>query len=151
MDQAVVSDNMQDFMKIVIFRVNDEDYGIDVSIVNSIERMVDVTRVPNVSDYIIGVMNLRGSVVPLVDLRKRFGLDSLDYNDETRTIVVKLAEIEVGIVVDSCSDVTDIKKSEIEPPPTVIGDVESAYIQGVTKLDKRLIILLDMEKTLKDV
>ncbi len=151
MDQVAESDNLLDFLKIVIFRVNDEDYGIDVTTVSSIERMVDVTRVPNVSDYIIGVMNLRGSVVPLVDLRKRFGLDSLDYNDETRTIVIKLAEIEVGIVVDSCSDVTDIKKSDIEPPPTVIGDIESAYIQGVTKLDKRLVILLDMEKTLKDV
>lgn len=151
MSQEVVVDELRDMMKIVIFRVNEEDYGIDVSMVNSIERMTEVTRVPNVNEYIIGVMNLRGSVIPLVDLRKRFGLDACEYHEETRIIVLKIGEIEVGIVVDSCSDVTDIKKSDIEPPPSVIGDVESAYILGVTKLNKRLIILLDMANTLKEI
>lgn len=151
MDDASVAtvEALNDLMKIVIFRINDEDYGIDVSLVNSIERMTEVTRVPNVNEYIIGVMNLRGSVIPTVDLRKRFGIPSEPYNEDTRIIVLTLEEVEVGIVVDSCSDVTDIRKSEIEPPPTVVGGIESSYIQGVTKMDRRLIILLDMEKTLK--
>ncbi len=144
-----IMETRDDLMKIVIFRINEEDYGVDVSLVNSIERMTDVTRVPNVNDYIIGVMNLRGSVIPLIDLRKRFGLPLEAYNEDTRIIVLSVGEIEVGIVVDSCSDVTDIKRSEIEPPPTVVGGIESTYIQGVTKMDRRLIILLDMEKTLK--
>ncbi|WP_134699673.1 chemotaxis protein CheW [Ammoniphilus sp. YIM 78166] len=145
----VLMETRDDLMKIVIFRINDEDYGVDVSLVNSIERMTDVTRVPNVNDYILGVMNLRGSVIPLIDLRKRFGLPIETYNEDTRIIVLSVGEIEVGIVVDSCSDVTDIKRGEIEPPPTVVGGIESTYIQGVTKMDRRLIILLDMEKTLK--
>ncbi|RXT05182.1 chemotaxis protein CheW [Ammoniphilus sp. CFH 90114] len=151
MDQSSLAtvDALNDLLKIVIFRINDEDYGIDVTLVNSIERMTNVTRVPNVNDYIIGVMNLRGSVIPTIDLRKRFGLPSEPYNEDTRIIVLSLEEIEVGIVVDSCSDVTDINRSEIEPPPTVVGGIESTYIQGVTKMDRRLIILLDMEKTLK--
>jgi purine-binding chemotaxis protein CheW len=138
-----------DTMKIVIFRVNSEEYGVDVSLIKSIERMTEVTRVPNVNEYIIGVMNLRGSVIPVVDLRKRFGFQPEEYKEETRIIVVTLEDLEVGLVVDSCSDVTDIYKKNIEPPPTVVGGIESTYIQGVTKIDRRLIILLDMEKTLK--
>ncbi|HJV45453.1 MAG TPA: chemotaxis protein CheW [Bacillota bacterium] len=141
--------SLDDSMKIVIFRVNSEEYGVDVSLIKSIERMTEVTRVPNVSEYIIGVLNLRGSVVPVVDLRKRFGFVSEPYKEDTRIIVITLEDLEVGIIVDSCSDVTDIQKRDIEPPPTVVGGIESTYIQGVTKLDRRLIILLDLDKTLK--
>jgi len=150
-EETVTVDNGQDLLKIVTFRVNDEEYGIDISLVNSIERMTDITRVPNVNEYILGVMNLRGSVIPVVDLRKRFGLNAKEYDNETRIIVLKLKEIEVGIAVDNCSSVTDINKKDIEPPPSVVGDLESTYIQGATKLDKRLIILLDMEKTIRNV
>ena len=151
MEETVTLDNAQDLMKIVTFQVSDEEYGIDISLVNSIERMTDITRVPNVNEYILGVMNLRGSVIPVVDLRKRFNLIAKEYDNETRIIVLKLKEVEVGIAVDSCSSVTDISKKDIEPPPTVMGHIESTYIQGATKLDKRLIILLDMEKTIRNV
>jgi purine-binding chemotaxis protein CheW len=135
-------------LKIVIFRVNTEEYGVDVSQIKSIERMCDITRVPNVEQYIIGVMNLRGSVIPVINLRKRFGFQVEEYKDETRIIVLKVEDVEVGIVVDSCSDVIDINRGDIEPPPSIVGGVESSYIQGVTKNDQRLIILLDLEKTL---
>ena len=138
-------------IKIVIFRVNTEEYGVDVSRIKSIERMSDITRVPNVEEYIIGVMNLRGSVIPVINLRTRFGLTVEEYKDETRIIVLKLEDVEVGVVVDSCSDVIDINGGDIEPPPSIVGGVESSYIQGVTKYDQRLIILLDLEKTLNNM
>lgn len=151
MEETAVVENVQDLMKVVTFKVNDEEYGIDISLVNSIERITDITRVPNVSEYILGVMNLRGSVIPVVDLRKRFGLYAKEYDNESRIIIVQLKEIEIGIAVDSCSSVTDIHKSDIEPPPTVMGEIDSTYIQGATKVGKRLIILLDMEQTIKNV
>ena len=144
-------DSTAENIKIVTFQVDGEEYGVDISIVNSIEKMMAITRVPNVSECIVGVMNLRGNVIPVIDLRKRFNLTTKQYDDETRIIVLTLQENEIGVVVDSCSSVTDINKNNIEPPPSVMGDVDSAYIQGATKLDNRLIILLDMEETIKNV
>jgi len=147
-DTAEVQD-LKEMIKLVIFRVNDEEYGVDVSLIKSIERMMQITRVPNVQEYILGVINLRGSVIPVVDLRVRFAFPATEIKEDTRIIVLSIDELEVGIVVDSCSDVTDIKLENIEPPPSVVGAIESTFIQGVTKIDRRLIILLDMEKTLK--
>jgi len=147
-DIAEVQD-LNETIKLVIFRVNDEEYGVDVSLIKSIERMMQITRVPNVQEYIMGVMNLRGSVIPVVDLRVRFGFPATEIKEETRIIVLSIDELEVGIIVDSCSDVTDIKRENIEPPPSVVGAIESTFIQGVTKIDRRLVILLDMEQTLK--
>jgi len=141
--------DLNETIKLVIFRVNDEEYGVDVSLIKSIERMMQITRVPNVQEYIMGVMNLRGSVIPVVDLRVRFGFPATEIKEETRIIVLSIDELEVGIIVDSCSDVTDIKRENIEPPPSVVGAIESTFIQGVTKIDRRLVILLDMEQTLK--
>lgn len=146
--QTAAAQPLDELMKIVIFTVNNEEYGVDVSRIKSIERMSETTRVPNVTPYIVGVMNLRGSIVPVVDLRKRFGFVSEEYKEETRIIVLSLQDMEVGVVVDSCSDVTDIQRNHIEPPPAVVGGIESSYISGVTKLGRRLIILLDLEKTL---
>lgn len=146
--QAATAQSLDELMKIVIFTVNTEEYGVDVSRIKSIERMAETTRVPNVTSYVIGVMNLRGSIVPVVDLRRRFGFPIEEYKEETRIIVLSLHDMEVGIVVDSCSDVTDIHRKHIEPPPAVVGGIESTYISGVTKLGRRLIILLDLEKTL---
>ncbi|MBP1930056.1 chemotaxis protein CheW [Ammoniphilus resinae] len=141
--------DLNEMIKLVIFRVNDEEYGVDVSLIKSIERMMQITRVPNVQEYILGVMNLRGSVIPVVDLRSRFGFSATEIKEETRIIVLSIDDVDVGIVVDSCSDVTDINRDQIEPPPSVVGAIEATFIQGVTKIDRRLIILLDMEKTLK--
>ncbi|RKD21098.1 hypothetical protein BEP19_15590 [Ammoniphilus oxalaticus] len=151
MEQTQSVELDQELLKIVTFQVNDEEYGTNISLVNSIEKIMEITRVPNVSEYIVGVMNLRGNVIPIVDLRKRFGLPAKEFDDETRIIVLQLKEIEVGIVVDSCSSVVDINKGDIEPPPTVSGDVDTSFILGAVKIDRRLIILLDMEETIKNV
>lgn len=148
MEQVQTLDPTEERLKIVTFHVNDEEYGVDISMVNSIERMTKITRVPNVGEHVLGVMNLRGNVIPVIDLRKRFQLESREFDEETRIIVIGLQDLEVGVVVDSCGSVTDILRKDIEPPPSTISDVDAAYIQGATKLGNRLIVLLDMEETI---
>ncbi|WP_442600330.1 chemotaxis protein CheW [Neobacillus sp. D3-1R] len=135
-------------LKIIIFQLKEKEYAIPVSQVRSIEKLQHITRVPRTTDYIKGVINLRGVVTPIVDLRKRFGLEEQENTDSTRVIIVAFDQIEVGLIVDAANDVIDIKADAIEPPPEVIGVTEAEYINGVVKLDKRLLILLDLAKVL---
>lgn len=135
-------------LKIIIFQLKEKEYAIPVSQVRSIEKIQHITRVPRTLNYIKGVINLRGVVTPIVDLRNRFGLDESDYSDSTRVIIVALPQMEVGLIVDAANDVIDINTDAIEPPPEVVGVTEAEYISGVVKVDKRLKILLDLEKVL---
>lgn len=132
--------------KIIVFQLKDEEFGVPVQQVGSIERMQHITRVPSTPEFVKGVINLRGVVTPIIDLRTRFDLESKDYDESTRIIIVHYNEIEVGLIVDSANDVIDIPRDSIEPPPEVVGTVEAEYIHGVAKLDKRLLILLDLQK-----
>ncbi|MBU5267777.1 chemotaxis protein CheW [Virgibacillus proomii] len=136
--------------KVIVFQLGDEEYAVSVQQVGSIERMIPITRVPQTADFVKGVINLRGVVTPVIDLRLRFGLEKTDYNDSTRIIIVFVDEMEVGLIVDAANDVIDILESEIEPTPEVIGTVEAKYIDGVAKLDNRLLILLNMQKVLTE-
>lgn len=135
-------------IKVIIFRLKKEEYGVDVRQVNSIERMEHITRVPNTPPFVKGVINLRGVVIPIVDLRKRFGIEEKDYNDSTRIIIVNVEDMEVGLIVDAANDVVDLPAGTIEPPPKVVGGVESKYLRGVAKLSNRLLILLNLDKVL---
>ncbi len=135
-------------LKVIVFQLNNEEYGIPVENVGSIERMVKITRVPGTASFVKGVINLRGVITPIIDLRERFGLEEKEYNESTRIIIVTIDEKEVGIVVDSANDVIDINKGIIEPPPEVIGSIDVDYIEGVAKLEKRLLILLNIDKVL---
>lgn len=135
-------------IKIIIFQLKDKEYAIPVNQVRSIEKLQHITRVPRTTDYIKGVINLRGVVTPIIDLRKRFGIDNLENTESTRMIIVALDQMEVGLIVDAANDVIDIKTDAIEPPPEVVGITEAEYINGVVKLEKRLLILLDLEKVL---
>lgn len=135
-------------IKVIVFRLGNEEYGVDVQQVKSIERMEHITRVPNTPPFVKGVINLRGVVVPIIDLRKRFGIDQKDYDDATRIIIVHVDDMEVGLIVDSANDVIDINLDTIEPPPKVVGGVESIYLRGVAKLSNRLLILLNLDKVL---
>ena len=136
--------------KVIVFQLGDEEYAVSVQQVGSIERMIPITRVPQTADFVKGVINLRGVVTPVIDLRLRFGMEKTDYNDSTRIIIVFVDEMEVGLIVDAANDVIDIPESEIEPTPEVIGTVEAKYIDGVAKLDNRLLILLNMQKVLTE-
>lgn len=135
-------------IKVIVFQLQDEEYGIPVQQVQSIERMMHITRVPKVAKFVKGVMNLRGVVTPIIDLRKRFGIEEVEYTESTRIIIVGVNDMEVGLVVDAANDVIDIPEGAIEPPPEVVGTVEVEYLNGVAKLDRRLLILLNLEKVL---
>jgi len=134
---------------IIAFKLGEEEYGVDVSQIQEIVKVRDITRVPKAPYYIKGVMNLRGNVIPVIDLRKRFSLPSKETTDQSRIIVFDIKGVKFGIVVDVVSEVMRLPKENIEPPPPIaMGGIESAYIRGVGKLQDKLIILLDLEKAL---
>lgn len=134
--------------KMIVFQLQDEEYAVPVSQIGSIERHQPITRVPQTLPYVKGVINLRGIVIPIIDLRLRFGMKETDFDEKKRIIIAQMNEIEVGLIVDAANDVIDISKELIEPAPEVIGTVNADYIEGVAKIDSRLLILLDLEKVL---
>lgn len=136
-------------MKVIVFQLKQKEYAIPVSQVRGIEKIQHITRVPNTVEYVKGVINLRGVVTPIIDLRARFDLDEESYSDSTRVIIVTLEDSEVGLIVDAANDVIDIPSSNIEPQPEVVGAEESEFITGVAKIDKRLLILIDLGKVLR--
>ncbi|KAB2335440.1 chemotaxis protein CheW [Bacillus mesophilum] len=135
-------------LKLIVFQLKEKEYAIPVSQVLSIEKVEHITRVPGTANYVKGVINLRGIVTPIINLRSRFDLEEEGYNDHTRVIIVAVNDMEVGLIVDSANDVIDISEDSIEPSPEVVGNVEADYVLGVTKIEKRLLILIDLEKVL---
>jgi len=136
---------MNNELQIVVFKLGREDYGISILQVQEIKRLTDITRVPHAPDYITGVINLRGSVLPVIDLKKRLDLPAGDYMDSTRIVIVKVEDIIVGMIVDAVLEVTTLNTDSIEPPQTVVSGVNAQYLDGVGKLDDRLLILLNLE------
>lgn len=140
--------NLVNEVKVIVFQLKDEEYGVEVDQVRSIERMQHITRVPRTPDFVKGVINLRGVVTPIIELRKRFGIEEIETTDSTRIIIVAVGNMEVGLIVDAANDVVDIPNNVIEPPPEVVGGVEADYLRGVAKMEKRLLILLNLDKAL---
>lgn len=143
MNQEVINDQ-----KVIVFQLADEEYALSVNQVGSIERMLTITRVPQAAEFVKGVINLRGVVTPVIDLRNRFNLPEAEHTDATRIIITHIDDIEVGLIVDAANDVIDIPESSIEAAPSVVGTVDVNYISGVAKVDERLLILLDLQKVL---
>ena len=137
-----------DVLQLVTFHVGDEEFGVDILEVREINRMMDITRVPHAPEFVEGVINLRGQVIPVVDLRTRFRLGAVEHDKHTRIVVVELREMVVGFLVDSVSEVLRVPREHIEPPPPIVGSIGSEYLQGVIKLEDRLLILLDLHKLL---
>ncbi|MBZ5526920.1 MAG: chemotaxis protein CheW [Acidobacteriia bacterium] len=133
---------------VIGFRIGEESYGIPISMVREIVRVPNITAVPNAPETILGVINLRGKIVPVMDLRKRFGLGELHADKKSRILVVDLENRLLGLFVNSASEVLKIPSSEVEPPASMFSDGESGYVTGVGKLKGRLIILLDIAKLL---
>ncbi|MGM7720391.1 chemotaxis protein CheW [uncultured Metabacillus sp.] len=144
-----MSEFISDNIKIIVFQLKDEEYGIPVQQVRSIEKFQQITRVPRTAPYIKGVINLRGVVTPIIDLRNRFGFEELSTDESTRIIIVSKDDKEVGFIVDAANDVIDIDSDLIEPAPEVVGAVHEKYIQGVAKLEKRLIVMIDLDEILE--
>ncbi|MBS4217729.1 purine-binding chemotaxis protein CheW [Bacillus sp. FJAT-49711] len=131
--------------KVIVLKLNDKEYSISVKHVTAIEKMLHITRVPNVPAFIKGVTNLRGVIIPIVDLKNRFGIGNADYTDRTRIIIVSYKNMTVGMIVDEANDVLDIPESLIEPCPDVAGAAPPEFIEGVANLEKRLVLLLNLE------
>lgn len=128
------------------------EYGVPITQVQEIIRLVAPTRLPQVPDFVEGIINLRGSIIPIVDLKKRFGMAAGGKQaDEARVIVVQVEGQTVGIVVDEVAEVLRIATGSIEPPPTIIGGITAEYLTGVGKVDNRLLVLLDMDRILSEV
>jgi purine-binding chemotaxis protein CheW len=134
--------------QLVGFRLGQEEYGIEITTIQEIILMGDVTRVPQVPHFINGLINLRGSVIPIIDLRKRFGLPVTDRTDESRVVVVNLSEKTIGLVVDAVTQVIRVSKDQIEPTPPTVSAAGKEHIAGLAKLDSRMLILLDIERIL---
>lgn len=132
-------------VQMVAFKLGREEYGIDILQVQEIKKMTDITRVPHTPDYIKGVINLRGSVLPVIDLKTRLDLMEQEYTDDTRIIIVKVDEIAVGMIVDAVSEVLAISQDQIEAPQESVGGVSTDYLSGVGKMENRLLILLNLE------
>jgi len=136
--------------QLVVFGIANELYGVDIASVREIITMQRITRVPRTPDFVEGIINLRGKVIPVIDLRQRFHLSIAEENKETRIVVVEIQGITIGMVVDGVSEVLRITSDVIEPPSPVIVGIDAEYIRAVAKVDDRLIILLDMEKVLNN-
>lgn len=140
---------MEEELKVIVFKLGSEEYGIEVDKVQTIERMMPITRVPKTFSFVKGVINLRGVVIPVIDLRGRFSLPETEYTDQTRIVIVGVDEMQVGFIVDSANDVIDIKRDAIDSPPEVVGGVKARYLRGVAKLeDTRLLIMLNLNEVL---
>lgn len=137
--------NLNEILQFVTFRLGKEEYAVDILKVQEINRIVDITPVPNSPQHIEGVINLRGKVIPVINLRKRFGLDSDRLDNHARIIVIDVGII-TGIIVDSVSEVLRISSDAIDPPPLMTGSIDSEYIKGIGKLNDRLLILIDIDK-----
>jgi len=134
--------------KVIAFQLNGKEYAVPVHQVLAIEKLHHITRVPRTPAFVQGVMNLRGVVIPVIDLKKRFQIETETQNDHEKMMIVTVNDLEVGLVVDAATDVLDIASENIEPQPEIVDTVKSEFIDGVAHLDQRLLMLLNLEKIL---
>jgi purine-binding chemotaxis protein CheW len=132
--------------QLVIFKLANEYYGVDIAAVESIIKMQAITSVPRAPKFVEGVTNLRGTVLPVIDLRTRFGLSAEDISNDTRIVVVEVGGSIVGMIVDAVSEVLRVASDAIEPPSPLVVTIDSSFITGIAKVADRLIILLDLSK-----
>ncbi len=135
-----------DLLQLVTFEVGSEEFAIPILSVQEINRMMQITRVPQSPDFVEGVINLRGKIIPVVDLRRRFGLPASESHGDNRIIVVEIHGRVIGFTVDRVNEVLRISPGIVEPPPSMVCGLESEYVQGVGKLEDRLLILLELRR-----
>ena len=139
-----------DLLQLVGFRLGNEEFGIDILKVQEINRIVKITRIPQSPDFVEGVINLRGKVIPIIDLRKRFNMPERAYDKQTRIVVGEIEGKTVGLIVDAVSEVLRLPLNTVEPAPKIVSKDKADYIKGVGKLEDRLLMLLDIDKILID-
>ena len=146
-DKKADSDEM---LQWVTFRLENETYGVNVMQVQEVLRYSDIAPVPGSPSYVLGIINLRGSVVTVIDTRSRFGLMPADITDSTRVVIIESDKQVIGILVDSVAEVVYMKASEIEPTPNVGTDDSAKFIRGVCNRENELLILVDLDKLLSE-
>ncbi|MCL6515617.1 chemotaxis protein CheW [Alicyclobacillus sp.] len=132
----------------ILFTVANEQYGVPVEQVQSVERMMPIAHVPRTLPFIRGVINLRGVVTPVIDLRERFGFPPVDADANTRIVIVQVDRFHVGMIVDMVDDVVSIDEAGVEPPPAMVGGVQAEYLHGVARRGEGVLILLNLERVL---
>ena len=149
MEMVKVKNNeVSDLLQLVSFKMGSEEYAIDILNVKEINRMVNITKVPNSPAFVEGIINLRGQVIPVVNLRTKLGMSKIDHDKDTRIVVVDLVGRTVGFLVDAVSEVLRIPRNITEAPPEITTGKNSEYITAVGKLEDRLLTLIDLSKIL---
>ena len=144
------NNNSSGLIQIVSFKLGNEEFGVDILLVQEINRMTQITKVPNSPDFVEGVINLRGKVIPVIDLRRRLNLERVEHDKGTRIIVVEIKNRTIGFIVDSVNEVLRVPADTFEAPPEMVSGIGSEFIRAVGKLEDRLLILIDLNKILLD-
>jgi purine-binding chemotaxis protein CheW len=147
MQETNVSEH-HETLQLVSFQLDGELYGIEITKVREIILIAEITRIPQTPHYVTGLINLRNSVIPVIDLRSLFGLPEAETTDESRIMVLQSSGKTTGIVVDAVSEVLRVKRDEIAPPPSTVAGLGRDYLTGLVRLDKELLILLDIDTLL---
>lgn len=148
--KIAASDPNDEVLRWVTYRLDEETYGINVMQVQEVLRYTEIAPVPGAPDYVLGIINLRGNVVTVIDTRSRFGLPPTDITDNTRIVIIESDEQVVGILVDSVAEVVYLRSSEIDSTPNVGTEESAKFIQGVSNRNGSLLILVDLNKLLSD-
>lgn len=136
--------------QLVVFNLGDESFGVDIAQVREIIKMVEITQMPDAPEFVEGIINLRGHIMTIMDLRKRLGMKLRETSEQTRIIIVEASDISLGMIVDSVSEVLRISSKDIDPPPSTISSYGSEYFLGVGKLPEGVLSLLDLNKLLSE-
>ncbi len=145
MDEVLKMENRQ----YVVFKLGKEEYGIDIKKVTTIEKMMQITRVPKAPEFVKGVINLRGDIIPIMDLRLKFGLEEIEETEDTRITIVKIEDVSIGTIVDAVAEVIELSEDCVESITNFSNDLSVDYILGVGKINDRIVTLLNLEKLLK--
>ena len=149
-DHNSVTNRSIPISQVVTFHLANEHYGINILNVQEIILVGEITNIPEVPDFVVGLMNHHGKVIPVIDLRRRFGMNPVDYGENTRIIVTNTSQRTIGLVVDAVHEVLRLDEDQIEPLPEGLTNVNATYITGVVKLEDRILILLDTEVVISD-
>ena len=144
--EEVADEDDQDRLELLCFNLSDEEYAIEINDVREIVKMVDITDVPKTPDFMLGIISLRGVIIPLMDLRMRLGLEACSYNSKTRIIIASAEDRKIGMVVDAVTEVVGLKKGILEPPPSLLTNINVELLKGVGRYEDRLLIVPNLAR-----